>query len=164
MGVLTWTLAFKVDTNGKTVDEVLFSNDWGLIKKCLFHHVPSLFLGGAMKYLAPKNPFYLVFIVFSIISVFYMIMFCFGISREEMVLQGWFWSSGDLHYKKDHEIVRMSFIYLSLLILHGLNIWILLSFWVISKPHFLSFLYLVLEVGSLVLFKTKSIGLLCAKD
>lgn len=99
VGVLTWTLAFKVDTNGLTVSAVFLSGDPNLILNSLAHHAPSVAIAAIMKYLGPKNPLYVVMLVFSTIGLFYFIMFAFGISRDEMIERHWFWSTSDLHYE-----------------------------------------------------------------
>lgn len=98
VGVLTWTLAFKVDNGGIGIGAVLFSDDTSLIWNSLLHHVPSVLVAMAMKYLGPKNPLYVVGVVFATIIAFYVIMFCGGISREEMIDAKWFWSDSDLVY------------------------------------------------------------------
>ena len=99
VGVLTWTLAFKVDTNGKSVSEVLFSGDMALIVKSLIHHAPSVTIAAMMKYLGPKSPFYVIGLVFGSIGMFYFIMFAFGISMEEAIEHEWFWPKADLVYE-----------------------------------------------------------------
>jgi hypothetical protein len=96
VGVLTWTLAFKVDANGRAVGQVFGSGDWDLIYHCCLHHLPSIVIAAIMKYLGPKNPFYVVAVVFCTIGMFYVYMFTFGVSMEEMVEAEWFWGSSDL--------------------------------------------------------------------
>ena len=101
VGVLTWTLAFKIDT-GKAVGQVLMSGDINLMMNCLLHHLPTVTVAVIMKYLGPKNPFYVVATVFATIGCFYGVMFIFGISREEMIHAGWFWGTNDLVYDSAH--------------------------------------------------------------
>jgi hypothetical protein len=98
VGVLTWTLAFKVDTNGKSFGFVFFSGDGDLMYKSFIHHLPSVLIAATMKYLGPKSPFYVIGLVFGSVGLFYLIMFVFGISMEEAVEREWFWSSADLEY------------------------------------------------------------------
>jgi hypothetical protein len=98
VGVLTWTLAFKVDTNGKSFGTVFFSGDGDLMYKSFIHHLPSVLIAATMKYLGPKSPFYVIGLVFGSVGLFYVIMFVFGISMEEAVEREWFWSSADLEY------------------------------------------------------------------
>jgi hypothetical protein len=98
-GVLTWTLAFKVDNNGKAARSVFFSGDIHLILNSLLHHLPSVVVAAVMKYLGPKNPFYVAALVFATIGLFYVAMFAFGISLDEMVQREWFFSKADLHYE-----------------------------------------------------------------
>jgi hypothetical protein len=98
VGVLTWTLAFKVDTNGKSIGTVFFSGDGELMYKSFIHHLPSVLIAATMKYLGPKSPFYVIGLVFGSVGLFYVIMFVFGVSMEEAVEREWFWSSADLQY------------------------------------------------------------------
>ena len=99
VGVLTWTLAFKVDSNGVAASEVFFSGDWGLILHAACHHLPSVLVGALMKYLGPKNNFYTVAMVGVVIVLFYVYMLAFGVSMDEMIERDWFWSKSDLHYE-----------------------------------------------------------------
>jgi hypothetical protein len=62
------------------------------------HHLPTLLVAGAMKYLGPKNPFFVVMVVFVTIGLFYIFMFATGSSLEEMTEAGWFWSHDELVY------------------------------------------------------------------
>jgi hypothetical protein len=95
---LTWTLAFKVDTNGLTVQHVLFSGDRALMLSSLLHHIPSVLVGATMKYLGPKHPLFVLMSVLITIGLFYCTMFVFGISFNEMIEHHWFWSDSELHY------------------------------------------------------------------
>lgn len=104
-GCLTWTLAFKVDTNGLTVSQVFLSGDSDLILMSLAHHAPSVVVAAIMKYMGPKHPVYVVMSVLSTIALFYITMFIFGISMDEMIERNWFWSTSDLHYKPLEEQV-----------------------------------------------------------
>lgn len=99
VGVLTWTLAFKVDTNGLTVHEVVFSGDAALVLHSLRHHLPSVFIAAIMKYLGPKNPFYVAGVVLATICMFYIFMLSFGVSMEQMIECEWFWARSDLVYE-----------------------------------------------------------------
>jgi len=99
VGVLTWTLAFKVDSNGVAASEVFFSGDWGLILHAACHHLPSVIVGALMKYLGPKNNFYTVAMVGVVIVLFYAYMLAFSVSMDEMIEREWFWSKSDLHYE-----------------------------------------------------------------
>jgi hypothetical protein len=95
---LTWTLAFKVDTNGLTVQHVLYSGDRALMLSSLWHHIPSVLVAATMKYLGPKHPLFVLTSVLITIGLFYCTMFLFNISFDEMMEQHWFWSDSDLHY------------------------------------------------------------------
>ncbi len=99
VGVMTWTLAFKIDANGRSVGDVIYSRDWNLIQHCFLHHLPSVVVACVMKYLGPKHPFYVVGVLFSTILIFYATMFAFGLSRQDMIEKNWFWSEDDLIYK-----------------------------------------------------------------
>lgn len=68
VGVLTWSLGFKIDT-GKGIGEVLFSGDAELVLRSFIHHLPSVIIAAIMKYLGPKNPFYVVAVV--LVSIFF---------------------------------------------------------------------------------------------
>jgi hypothetical protein len=96
---MTWTLAFKVDTNGLTVSHVILSGDTRLIVKSLVHHIPSVLVGATMKYLGPKHPLFVLMSVMITIGLFYTTMFVFNISFHEMIEMHWFWSENDLHYE-----------------------------------------------------------------
>lgn len=97
VGVLMWTLAFKIDTQ-MPIGQVLFSGDWNVVKYALFHHVPSLTIAALMKILGPKSPFYVIGLVMSSIALFYLAMFVAGVSMEAATQDKWFWSQSDLVY------------------------------------------------------------------
>jgi hypothetical protein len=105
VGVLTWTLAFKIDANGLSVSQVFLSGDVNLIINSLFHHAPSVLVAAVMNYMGPKNPFYVVALVFSTIAVFYAIMCIFHISLNDMIDRHWFWKQSDLHYSSNQRVV-----------------------------------------------------------
>lgn len=106
VGVLLWTLAVKVDTNGMSVGQVIFSGDWGVVKYALVHHAPSLAAACAMKYLSPKSPFYVVAVIVSMSALVYLYMAVAHLGLEDMVQAGWFWSKSDLiNNKMDPEKV-----------------------------------------------------------
>ena len=89
VGILTWTLAVTVDTGGKTIGFILKSGDPQLIMFTIMHHVPSVFVASVMKYLGPKNPFFVVMVVFCTIGLFYTVLFVKGISMDEAREMGW---------------------------------------------------------------------------
>lgn len=99
VGILTWTLAVNVDTGGKSIGAVLLGGDTDLMLYALIHHVPTLIVAGFMKYLGPKNPFFVVTVVFATIGLFYVFMFATGTSLDDMKEAGWFWSHDELIYK-----------------------------------------------------------------
>lgn len=72
IGVLLWTLAVKIDANGKTIDQVVKSGDSQLIKNTLCHHGVSVVIGVTMKVLGPKSPFFVVSCVLATILLFYI--------------------------------------------------------------------------------------------
>jgi hypothetical protein len=98
VGILTWTLAVNVDTSGTSIGFILTSGDTSLMIYALIHHVPTLIVAGVMKYLGPKNPFFVVMVVFFTIGLFYIFMFATNSSLEEMTEAGWFWSHDELVY------------------------------------------------------------------
>lgn len=107
VGILMWTLAVNVDTGGKSVGMILTSGDWELWRYALTHHVPTLAVAGLMKYLGPKNPFFVVAVVFATVALFHVVIFVTGTSMEEMTETGWFWSHDQLVY--DSHIPTMGF-------------------------------------------------------
>jgi MFS superfamily sulfate permease-like transporter len=96
VAVLMETLAFKVDTSGKTFSQVFLGHDVHAMVNAIIHHVPSIIIAVAMKHLGPKNPFYVVSCVAVTIVLFYVYMLCTGASFEDMVERGWFWSHNEL--------------------------------------------------------------------
>jgi hypothetical protein len=104
-GCLTWTLAFKVDTNGLTVSQVFLSGDTNLMLMSLAHHAPSVAVAAIMKYMGPKHPLYVVMSVLCTIASFYVVMLIFGMSMDDMIEQKWFWSTNELHYRPSGEEV-----------------------------------------------------------
>ncbi|KAL7572078.1 hypothetical protein ACA910_001722 [Epithemia clementina (nom. ined.)] len=98
VAVLTWQLAFKIDSNGASVGAVLTSGDWSLIADSVIHHAPSVVTALLMHRLGPKHPFYVIGLVIASVSIFYVIMFMFGVSREKAMEGNWFWGVGDLVY------------------------------------------------------------------
>jgi hypothetical protein len=96
VGILLWTLAFKVDTNGMSVGQVLFSGDWRIVESALVHHGPSLAAACAMKYLSPKSPFYVVAVIVGMIALFYTYMGIVGLDLQDLQQRGWFWGGNDL--------------------------------------------------------------------
>eukprot|EP00521_Asterionellopsis_glacialis_P011202 CAMPEP_0195293998 /NCGR_PEP_ID=MMETSP0707-20130614/13943_1 /TAXON_ID=33640 /ORGANISM="Asterionellopsis glacialis, Strain CCMP134" /LENGTH=932 /DNA_ID=CAMNT_0040354855 /DNA_START=29 /DNA_END=2824 /DNA_ORIENTATION=- len=99
IGILMYTLAFSIDTGGKKVGEVLFSNDPGLIFNSFLHHLPSVAIGVAMHVKGPQNPFYVLFLVAATIAGAYALLLVTGTTLEEAQQEQWFWSSTDLAYE-----------------------------------------------------------------
>lgn len=99
IGLLMYTLAFSIDTGGMKVGQVLFSNDRELQLKCLIHHLPSFLVGTTMHYAAPKNPFYVLFLVMISIILSYLAIMVTGSNLEEARNEQWFWRSTDLEYE-----------------------------------------------------------------
>lgn len=98
VGLLMWSLAFTVDTNGKSVHYVFTSGDMSLIGNSLLHHFPSLLIAVCMKWLGPLNPFLVSAIVVCTVVVFYIVMAITGTSLQEARQEHWFWSHSDLVY------------------------------------------------------------------
>lgn len=101
VGILTWTLAITVDTGGKTIGYILKSGDPQLMLFTLVHHAPSVAIASIMKYLGPKNPFFVVMVVLGSISLFYVTIFTMGVSFAEAREMGWFWSRDELVYPNE---------------------------------------------------------------
>jgi hypothetical protein len=107
VGILTWSLAFKIDTK-MGLGQVFFSGDVTIIRRALIHHSPSFVLGGLMKYLGPFNPFYVISVVIASIALFYVVLFLLGISMAEAVEEKWFWDQSNLVYEKMHAEIGFS--------------------------------------------------------
>jgi SulP family sulfate permease len=90
VGILTWTLAITVDTGGKTIGYIIKSGDPELVMFTIVHHIPTVLVASVMKYLGPKNPFFVVMVVFATIGLFYGVMFIKGVSLEEAIEMGWY--------------------------------------------------------------------------
>eukprot|EP00536_Pseudo-nitzschia_multiseries_P014892 jgi/Psemu1/262507/estExt_Genewise1Plus.C_7830008 len=99
VGILTWTLAINVDTGGKTIGAILTSGDLQLVRYALIHHIPTLIVAGFMKYLGPKNPFFVCLVVVVTIALFYVFMLATGTTLLEMKQEGWFWAHEELVYE-----------------------------------------------------------------
>lgn len=105
VGVMTWMLAFKVDSGGLSISEVLVSGDIAIVTRSLIHHVPSVFSAICMKYLGPKNPMYVVMVVLTTILSFYLVMVSWGASVEDMREWGWLYSPSELIYQPMYQPV-----------------------------------------------------------
>lgn len=99
VGILTWHLGFTVDTSGKSFSAVFFSGDTSLMLCALTHHLPGILVAVIMKYLGPKNPFFVVVVVFVTIASAYGILFATGTSLDEAREEGWFWRHEDIVYE-----------------------------------------------------------------
>jgi hypothetical protein len=106
VGILIWTLAVSVDTGGLKIGHILFSGDWELFQFFVIHHTPTVIVAVIMKYLGPKNPFFVIMVVFATIGSAYIIMFVCGVSLDEAKDMGWFWAHKDLVYKNHDSLVR----------------------------------------------------------
>lgn len=100
VGIMTWHLGFVVDTSGKTFHMVFFSGDTSLILYALIHHIPGVIVACLMKYLGPKNPFYVVVVLVATIGAVYAVMMATGTSLEEARDMGWFWHYEDIVYQQ----------------------------------------------------------------
>jgi SulP family sulfate permease len=89
VGILTWTLAVTVDTGGGSIGNILTSGDPDLLLFTAIHHIPSIVVASIMKYLGPKNPFFVVMVVIGTIGLFYAVMLGTGVSLEEAKDMGW---------------------------------------------------------------------------
>ena len=89
VGILTWTLAVTIDSGGLTVGKIIASADPEQLKLVAMHHFPSIIIAAIMKYLGPKNPFYVILVVVAAIAMFYAALFATGTSMDEARDQGW---------------------------------------------------------------------------
>eukprot|EP00980_Cylindrotheca_fusiformis_P023039 scaffold10069_cov69-Cylindrotheca_fusiformis.AAC.8 len=102
VGVLLWALSFSVDTSGKTWQQVFFSGDKHLIMDSLLHHMPSLFMGILMNRLGPKNPFFVLLLIFVTLGLFYAVMLFTKTSLAQAQEAHWFWSKEELVVDKSN--------------------------------------------------------------
>jgi len=107
VGLSLWSLAFQVDTNGKTLHSVLFhhnddDSEFGEeIKHILLHHLPSLFVGFIMFAYGPKHPLMVPLLVALTVVGTYIAMWAFGLTIEDARNDHWFWLAKDLIYDGD---------------------------------------------------------------
>ena len=106
VGILTWTLSVNIDC-GKGIGKILFSGDKELLKYFFVHHTPSFVVAGIMKYLGPKNPMFVVFVVIATIALVHCILLISGVSLEEAKDMGWFWGKDELVYKNSGDLVSI---------------------------------------------------------
>jgi hypothetical protein len=78
---------------------VFFSGDTSLMLYALMHHLPGVIVAVTMKYLGPKNPFYIVVVLFSTVAMVYIVLFATGTTLDEAREMGWFWYHKDLVYE-----------------------------------------------------------------
>ncbi|CAB9499496.1 solute carrier family 26 [Seminavis robusta] len=108
VGILTWHLGFVVDTSGKSFRTVFLNGDTSLIGYALMHHIPGVIVAIIMKYLGPKNPAYVVLVLFATVATVYMVMFVTGTSLEDARGQGWFWYHEDIVYEHNSAAIGFS--------------------------------------------------------
>ncbi len=95
IGILMWTLGFSVDV-GHKIGEILMSGDWKLIRYAIIHHFPSLCVGVTMHLLGPKNPLFVILLVFCTIAGSYLVLWATSTTLMEAQAQNWFFSATDL--------------------------------------------------------------------
>jgi len=100
VGIMTWSLAFHVDTGGKGLGKVLFSGDGDLIRHAVLHHLPSFCAAYLMRWVGPKNPLYTSFVIIGTIALFYAILGLTGMTLADAKDAGWFWAKSDLVYQR----------------------------------------------------------------
>ena len=76
-----------------------------LLKYFVVHHTPSVVVAAIMKYLGPKNPLYVVFVVIATIGLAHVVMLVSGVSLEDAKDMGWFWGEDDLVYRNSDQVV-----------------------------------------------------------
>lgn len=89
VGILTWTLAVTIDTGGLSIGKIIASNDLETIKSAALHHLPSISIAIVMKYLGPKNPFYVIMVALGSILLFYTSLWVTAVTLDEAREQGW---------------------------------------------------------------------------
>ena len=95
VGVLTYSLAFQIDSNGHSISECV--QNPLLFRSALIHHIPTLLLAIAMKWLGPKNPVFVVACLVTFVLLFYTFMMgVYGATMQDMIQAGWFWSKTEL--------------------------------------------------------------------
>lgn len=99
IGIMTWSLAFNVDSGGKKIGTVLFSGDGALILRSFLHHVPSMCTAILMRWLGPKNSMNTTALIAATIVTFYGVMAVTGTSLAQAVEAGWFWPRSELTYQ-----------------------------------------------------------------
>ena len=98
VGILTWTLSVTIDA-GQPIGAIIMSGDMEVISYAIIHHVPSFLIAIVMKVLGPRNPFYVILVALCSIGSFYIGMFITGVSFEDCMEDGWFWSHSELVYR-----------------------------------------------------------------
>jgi hypothetical protein len=128
VGILIWTLAVSVDTGGLKIGHILFSGDWEVFQFFVIHHTPTVIVAVIMKYLGPKNPFFVIMVVFATIGSAYIIMFVCGISLDEAKDMGWFWAHKDLVYKNHDSLVCFVCVCACVLVCAIVSLWLMQFF------------------------------------
>ena len=100
VGVSMWSLAFTVDTDGRTWQSVFVHGTRPEMWHALLHHSPSFLVAVAMKYFGGKSPLSVSFLVILTIGVFYIVLVSTGTSLDQAIQSGWFWSSAELEMPK----------------------------------------------------------------
>ena len=93
--ILMWSLGFSVDVGAK-IGHVVTSGDWTLMGYAIVHHLPSLCVGIIMHLLGPRNPLYVVLLVFGTVLGSYVVLSLTGTTLPEAQAQNWFFSATDL--------------------------------------------------------------------
>ena len=99
IGIMTWSLAFHVDSGGKKIEAVLGSGDGALILRSFLHHLPSMLTAILMRWLGPKNSMSTTALIVATIVTFYVVMAITGTSLNQAVEAGWFWPRSELTYQ-----------------------------------------------------------------
>ena len=95
VGVTLWTLAIAVDA-GKTVQQIMFSKSWDLVKISFIHHLPSALIGSIMYTFGSRNRLLVTFMALTIIFVSHAVLFFSNISLEQAQRNNWFWTAEKL--------------------------------------------------------------------
>ena len=96
VGLMVWSLAFSVDTDGKQIGGVFFGGNFNEIKDCMAHHIPSIITAACMVSLGPNKGYLPLITIGTMVSV-YGIIFASSSNLEDARNQGWFWRPEDFH-------------------------------------------------------------------
>ena len=99
IAILLWTIAFSIDNNGMTIQQLFKSHveSESTIDafQALRHHIPSLLAGLIMFHLGSKNSAWILHLVYLSAALVYVVMGITGTTLEQAQELGWFWKHDD---------------------------------------------------------------------